>query len=116
MPGLWKHKIRPIAFRLVVDNFGVKYVGKDYVDHLIACIKDKYQLTEDWTGDLYCGIKLAWDYDNRTLDILMLGYICKMLFKCKHGMPARPQHCPYAPAPKQYGAAAQSHLPIDISP
>ena len=26
-PGLWKHKIRPISFTLVVDNFGVKYVG-----------------------------------------------------------------------------------------
>jgi hypothetical protein len=31
-------------------------------------------------------------------------------------MPAKPQHCPYAPAPKQYGAAAQSPLPIDILP
>ena len=27
-PGLWKHISRPIQFSLVVDDFGVKYVGK----------------------------------------------------------------------------------------
>ncbi len=31
-------------------------------------------------------------------------------------MPTKPQHCPYAPAPKQYGAEAQAPLPVDISP
>ena len=27
-PGFWKHEGRPICFTLVVENFGVKYVGK----------------------------------------------------------------------------------------
>ena len=27
LPGLWKHDTRPIQFTLVVDNFGIKYVG-----------------------------------------------------------------------------------------
>jgi hypothetical protein len=62
-PGLWKHTLQPIAFRLVVDDFGVKYVGKEHVDHLISCIKQKYELTEDWMSDFYCGIKLRWNYD-----------------------------------------------------
>ncbi len=26
-------------------------------------------------------------------------------------MPKKPQHCPYTPAPKQYGAVAQTPLP-----
>jgi hypothetical protein len=34
-PDLWKHKTRPILFTLVVDDVGVKYVGKEYADHLI---------------------------------------------------------------------------------
>jgi len=34
-PGLWKHEWRPISFTLVVDEFGVKYVGKEHVQHLI---------------------------------------------------------------------------------
>ncbi len=38
-PGLWYHTTRPITVTLVVDNFGVKYVNKDNVDHLIASIK-----------------------------------------------------------------------------
>ncbi len=37
MPGLWKHKMRPISFTLLVDDFGVKYVGEEQVIHLIWC-------------------------------------------------------------------------------
>jgi hypothetical protein len=60
-PGLWKYSTCPIAFTLVVDDFGVKYVGKEHADYLIKCIKTKYELTKDWAGDLYCGIKLNRD-------------------------------------------------------
>ncbi len=101
------------AFTLVVDDFGVKYVGKEHADHSIRCIKQKYELTEDWSGDLYCGLKLRWDYDARTVDLSMPGYIRKVLDKYQHDMPQRPQHCPYSPSPKQYGAAAQTPPPPD---
>jgi hypothetical protein len=101
---------------LVVNDFGVKYLGREHVDHLIKCIKEKYELTEDWTGNLYYRIKLLWDYKAHTLDISMPGYIKKLLQKYKHKMPKKLQHCPYTPAPKQYGAKAQAPLPADISP
>ena len=52
-PGLWYHETRPITFTLVVNNFGVKYVNKADVDHLIASIKNTYTITKDWTGNLY---------------------------------------------------------------
>ena len=29
-PGLWRHKRRPILFSLIVDDFGIKYVGKEH--------------------------------------------------------------------------------------
>jgi len=115
-PGLWRHLTRPISFTLLVNDFGVKYVGKEHVDHLIKCIKEKYELTEDWSGNLYCGIKLHWDYNARTVDISIPGYIKKLLQKNKHKMPIKPQHCPYTPAPKQYGTKAQAPLPVNISP
>jgi hypothetical protein len=98
----------------VVDNFGVKYVGKEHADHLISCLKKDYKLTKDWAGDLYCGISLKWDYARRWLDIAMPGYIKKQLLKYEHIM-RRIQHCPYLPEPKRYGADAQSSLPQDIS-
>jgi hypothetical protein len=100
---LWKHATHPITFTLVVDSFGVKYVGKEHVDHLIKCIKMKYKLTKDWVGDLHCGIKLNWVYTARTLDISMPGYITKLLQKYKHPIPSKPQRCSYSPATKQYG-------------
>jgi hypothetical protein len=73
-PGLWYHKTRPISFTLVVDDFGVKYVGKEHADHLIACLKkSKHKLTKDWKGNLYCGITLDWNYDAGYIDISMPG-------------------------------------------
>ena len=39
--GFWRHRTRPITFSLVVDNFGVKYVGKEHADHLINCLKEE---------------------------------------------------------------------------
>ena len=37
--GLWKHDWRPIQFTLVVDDFGVKYVGEEHAEHLVASIQ-----------------------------------------------------------------------------
>ncbi len=38
-PGLWKHDTRPISFSLVVDDFGVKYVGKENTQHLVDMVR-----------------------------------------------------------------------------
>jgi len=75
-------------------------------------LEGKYKLTEDWTGNLYCGITLKWNSEARTLDISMRGYIKKQLLKYKHIL-RRIQHCPYSPEPKKYGADAQSPLTTD---
>ncbi len=115
-PGLWYHKTRPISFTLVVNDFGFKYVGKEHVDHLIECLKQsKYKLTKDWTGSLYCGITLDWNYLGRYVDVSMPGYIKKKLKEYGHIYPNRIQTCPYSPEPKSYGAKAQAPLPIDES-
>ena len=58
VPGLWKHKTRPIHFTLVVDDFGVKYVGEEHANHLKATLEEHYKLTCDWTGRRYIGITL----------------------------------------------------------
>ncbi len=109
--GLWYHVSRPISFTLVVDDFGVKFVGKEHAEHLIASIKCTYQrLTEDWLGSLYCGITLDWDYVGRTVDISMPGYIKKKLQEYMHSIPRRIQKCPYSPEPKQFGAGGQAPL------
>ena len=40
VPGLRKHVDHPISFMLVVDDFGIKYVGKQHAQHLISVLKD----------------------------------------------------------------------------
>ena len=37
-PGYWRHSWRPISFSLVVDDFGVKYINKEDVEHLISVL------------------------------------------------------------------------------
>jgi hypothetical protein len=37
--GLWTHNTRPISFSLIVDDFGVKYVGREHAEHLMTCIE-----------------------------------------------------------------------------
>eukprot|EP00804_Cyclotella_cryptica_P015897 CCRYP_006383-RA/>CCRYP_006383-RA protein AED:0.07 eAED:-0.04 QI:0/0/0/1/0/0/2/0/1375 len=114
-PGLWRHVTRPISFTLVVDDFGVKYEGQEHAQHLVDTLKKYYKLAEDWKGDLYCGITLDWDYDNRTLDISLPGYIDKVLQRFDHKTPTTPQHCPFTPNPRKYGKDAQEPLPPDTS-
>jgi hypothetical protein len=53
--GTWTHDTRPISFLLVVDDFGVKYVGREYAEHLMACIKKKFNISSDWNVGAYCG-------------------------------------------------------------
>jgi hypothetical protein len=83
---------------------------------LITSIKTTYSLTKDWTGNLYCGIALGWDYKNGHVDISMPGYIKKKLQEYGHTMPKRLQTCPYSPEPKKYRSEAQAPLPPDATP
>jgi hypothetical protein len=110
-PGLWSHESRPLTFTLVVNNFGIRFVNKDNVDHLISSIKKTCTLTKDWTGNLYCGINLEWDYVGQTVDISMPGYIKKKLQEYEHIMPKIFQTCPYLLEPKKNGTEAQAPSP-----
>ena len=94
-PGLWTHETRPLSFCLVVDDFGVKYVGKQHMAHLIAAIQTGYKATVDWEGKLYCGLTLDWDYQKGTVDVSMPGYVEEALHKFQHPTPHRPKHAPH---------------------
>ena len=60
--GLWTHSTRPIAFALVVNNFGVKYVGEEHSKHLLNILLKNYKgAHEDWGRTKFCRITLKWD-------------------------------------------------------
>jgi hypothetical protein len=91
-PGLWLHKTRPISFTLVVDDFAVKYVGKQHAEHLQNALLKTYELTTDWTATatVYSGMTLKWDYKKRTCDISVPGYVSNVLSKFQHDAPKHP--------------------------
>jgi hypothetical protein len=79
--GLWKHETCTVWFLLVVDDFDIKYIGRDNAEHLMASIKKNYDISSDWTGGAYCGLKLDWEYINGTVDLSIPGYIKASLHK-----------------------------------
>ncbi|KAL7549119.1 hypothetical protein ACHAWF_015108 [Thalassiosira exigua] len=115
-PGLWRHVSRPVAFLLAVDDFGVKYVGHEHAEHLTSAIKKHYPLREDWEGNLYLGIHLKWNYDERWVDCSMRNYVLKGLQKFRHSPPEKPQHLPFPIPPHKFGKAAQEPNPPDELP
>jgi hypothetical protein len=50
-PGYWTHQLQLISFTLVVDDFGIKYIGKEHIQHLINTLKENYDIEEDWDGN-----------------------------------------------------------------
>jgi hypothetical protein len=106
-PLLWLHKIRPISFTLVVDDFAVKYVGKQHAEHLRNALLRTYELTTDWTATVYFGMTLKWDYKNRTCDISMPGYVSNVLNNFQHDATKHPQNTPSRYVTPVYGAKTQ---------
>jgi hypothetical protein len=84
-----------VLFSLVVDGFGIKYVGREHISHPINAIENHYEFFKDWEGQLYCGITMKWDYVKRTADLSMPGYIQAALHKLQHPHPKREQHAPH---------------------
>jgi hypothetical protein len=102
--GLWTRNTRRITFLLVVDDFGIKYVGQEHAEHLKASIEKHYQISCDWTGSAYCGLQLDWDFKNRCVDLSIPGYIKSALHKFQHPPPTRPENAPQTWIPPVYGA------------
>ena len=71
-PGFLMHNWRPVSFSLCVDDFGVKYVGKEHADHLMVLLSKIYKNSNDWEGKGYLGLDLDWDYEKREVHLSML--------------------------------------------
>ena len=98
----------PHPFFLIVDDFGIKYAGKQHAIHLLKILEQNYEITADWEGGNFSGIDLAWDYDDqhakRTCRISMNGYIDKLIMKYGHPRPSKEQLSPHKQRGVTYGA------------
>jgi hypothetical protein len=107
MLGYWKHEWCPISFTLVVDDFGIKYIGKEHVMHLIKVLKEHYKVEEDWEGKQYLGITLDWDYKNPKAHLSMPEHVECALARFNHPAPDKPQHQPHQHSIPMYRATVQ---------
>jgi hypothetical protein len=97
--------------------FGIKYIGCKHLQHFYdALCKETYEIVEDWTGNLCCGITLKWNYEKHHVDLAMPAYVKKQLTKYSHIALLKPQHCPYAPNPIKYGKDNQAPFSLDKRP
>ena len=78
-PGLWKHKSRNLQFVLVVDDFGIKYLNDNDLDHLITTLEEHYQVKVDKEGKEFVKIELDWEYDKGRVHLSMKPYLDKAL-------------------------------------
>ena len=114
-PGLWTHSTLPIAFTLVVDDFGVKFFGEDHAKHLLdILLANDEGVHEDREGKLFYGITLKWDYIRRTCELSMPGYIESILNRFHHPHPTKPEIAPHRYASRSSSADnAQDTIPDD---
>ncbi|KAL7476304.1 hypothetical protein ACHAW6_003292, partial [Cyclotella cf. meneghiniana] len=86
-------------FTFVVDDFGIKYVGKESAQFLVNALKENYTISVDWEGKKYVGLKLDWDYDKREVLLSMPGYMVKALKRFGHDKPRWQQDQPHEHTP-----------------
>ncbi len=115
-PGLWHHMWRNITFFLVVNDFGIKTTSMVNTKHLVSSLQKHYSVAVNWTGFLFCGVKLMWDYINQMVDLHMPNYSNKALLKYHCPAPWRPQHAPYKAALIQFGARVKTVMTDTTAP
>ena len=115
--GLWKQDWRPIQFTIVVDNFGVKYVGGKHALHLKQTLEENYKIMTEWEGTRYIGITLYWDYRQRQVHLSLPGYTDKALKQLNHTKKKKKtnhtQAHPSYMVPKKYATKPFAALLID---
>ena len=51
--ALWKHSSCDVVLTFVVDDSGVNYTSRKYVEYLINFLKILYPVTTDWAGSKF---------------------------------------------------------------
>ena len=105
--SLWNHKARKIKFSLVVNDSGIKYEDNANTEHLLQNLCNKHPIYVYWTGQLYSGLSISWNYAKHYVDISMPGYVNPVLHKFCHPQPTRPEDAPQDWTQPTYGTRIQ---------
>ena len=88
------------ASLLLLTILGIKYVGEDHSQHMLAVLQEHHKLSIHWSSTKFIGLTLDWDYANRAVHLSMPRYFNHECPKCK-------QHSPHPHVVPMYGAKAQ---------
>jgi len=91
----------------VVDDFGIKYINKDDLDHLISTLEKYNEVAVDLDGKEFVKIELDWDYENKRVHLSMAPYLQKDLRQFDNIVPTKRHDSPYPHIEKKYGAKQQ---------
>ena len=94
-PGLWCHNWCLITFALVIDNFLIRYVGKDHTLYVENALKKHYEeVSTNWGTIFFCSIHLKWDYKLYTVQPSIPGYNTAVIHKLSHNQ-SETEHSPH---------------------
>ena len=112
------HKWRPISFTLIVDDFGVKYIGEEHANHLLAVLKEHYVVDEHCEdSQKYCGIMMDSDYVQQEVHLSMPGYCMEALTRFRHeSSSSKRMDQPHQHTIPMYGDKVQYARDADTSP
>ena len=100
---------------VVVDNFCVRYFSIEDAGHFSNAFRSKYLITVDMAATVYIGIKLGWEYVQRTVTFLMPSYVRKDLHRFQHILRGGNDYSPHTFAPIQYVQKVQYADPLDVA-
>ena len=115
IPSFFQHTNNLVSFTLVVDDFGIKYTGKDTLEDLIRVLQLKYTIKIDITGQKYVGLRLAWDYIANTVTLDMPTAIPDALARFLPNGPRKKTKTPGIYVPPNY-MSPDMRATVDDSP
>lgn len=71
-------------------DFDVQYASKHDAYHRINALKQSYDITIDWSGKIFCGLELEWNYVQGYVDISMRNFVIKTLQRLQHFFLSKP--------------------------
>jgi hypothetical protein len=73
-----------IQFCLIVDDFGIEFVGLKHFTYLLDILKKFHGIQYNMAGNKFAGMDIKWNYASCRYRISMPGYTFLLLLKYKH--------------------------------
>ncbi len=90
-----EYKWRPIQFCLIVDDFGIEYMGIEHFNHILLVLQRYHQVQTNIAGNKIVGLNVQWDFPSKQVCIDMRLYVKDLLLSLNWPMHKKPQLSPF---------------------